>query len=123
VLISFCSTGFWCAIKSLVWKIFIFFNVCTALKTMHLSPLSPDFIVLHKFRYIVYSFSQNFRKSLISLSMSVLTHFSFYLLLIFYTSTTASTPSSPSFYSLHRLLFHFFSEKGRSPKDQSNMVY
>jgi hypothetical protein len=40
-------------------------------------PLSTAFSMSHEFGYVVFSFPLNSRKSLISLFISVLTHFSF----------------------------------------------
>ena len=61
---SFCSRVFRCAVKLLVYALSSFF--LEALGAMGF-PLSMAFIVSHKFKYVVASFSLNSKMSLISL--------------------------------------------------------
>ena len=64
VLASFCSRAFRCVIKLLVWDLSKFFM--KALNAMNCL-LTTTFILSHKSRYVLYSFSISSTKSLISL--------------------------------------------------------
>jgi len=68
--VSTCSRAFMCTVKLLLCALSSFF--LEALSTMHF-PLRTDFIVTHKFGYVVASFSLNSKKYLISFFISSLT--------------------------------------------------